>query len=193
MEHSLFYSPEYSQVIALYDYTAKDTLEKCYSTLRQVDMHGSLCIANLFTQNIPTVPGPLWVWIPPMSQLQAIALVRAFDPGAWVRIAFDVRFVASIFRGEPFVKSKLQLGQTSQLVEGPGQSALQSAYFFLSGCCMAQRRSLSGRSPFCQLKLSEKSQIHWKSFSTKATNLKLTMKQNHQPRCSLPESAGEGG
>ena len=23
--------------------------------------------------------------------------------------------------------------------------------FFLSGCCMAQRRSLSGRSPFCQL------------------------------------------
>ena len=45
----------------------KDTLEKCYSTLRQVDMHGSLCIANLFTQNIPTVPGLLWFWIPPMS------------------------------------------------------------------------------------------------------------------------------
>ena len=45
----------------------KDTLEKCYSTLRQVGMHGSLCIANLSTQNNPTVPGPLWVWIPPMS------------------------------------------------------------------------------------------------------------------------------
>ena len=43
------------------------TLEKCYSALRQVDMHRSLCIANLFTQNIPTVPGPLWVRIPPMS------------------------------------------------------------------------------------------------------------------------------
>ena len=27
----------------------KDTLEKCYSTLRQVGMHGSLCIANLST------------------------------------------------------------------------------------------------------------------------------------------------
>ena len=50
-----------------------------------------------------------------LDQVQAIALVRAFDPGAWVRIAFDVRFVASIFRGEPFVKSKLQLGQTFQL------------------------------------------------------------------------------
>ena len=58
---------------------------------------------------------------------------------------------------------------------------------------MAQRRSLSGRSPFCQLKLSERSQIHWKSFSTKATNLKRTTKQNHQPLCSLPDSAGEGG
>ena len=58
---------------------------------------------------------------------------------------------------------------------------------------MAQRRSLSGRSAFCQLKVSEKSQIHWKRFSTKATDLKHTMKQNHQPRCSLPESAGEGG
>ena len=51
-----------------------------------------------------------------LDQVQAIALVRAFDPGAWVRIAFDVRSVASILRGEPFVKSKLQLGQTSQLV-----------------------------------------------------------------------------
>ena len=30
----------------------------------------------------------------------------------------------------------------------------------LSGCCMAQRRSLSGRSPFCQQKLRRKSQFH---------------------------------
>ena len=49
---------------------------------------------------------------------------------------------------------------------------------FLSGCCIAQRRSLSARSPFCQLKLSEESQIHWKSFSAKATNLKRTTKKN---------------
>ena len=45
-----------------------------------------------------------------LDQVQAIELVRAFDPGAWIRIAFDVRSVASILRGEPFVKSKLQLG-----------------------------------------------------------------------------------
>ena len=30
----------------------KDTLEKCYSTLRQVGMHGSLCIANLSNRTI---------------------------------------------------------------------------------------------------------------------------------------------
>ena len=42
---------------------------------------------------------------------------------------------------------------------------------FLSGCCMAQRRSLFGRSPFCQRKLSEESQIQWKSVSLKATTL----------------------
>ena len=36
---------------------------------------------------------------------------------------------------------------------------------------MAQRRSLSGRSPFCQRKLSEESQIQWKSVSSKATNI----------------------
>ena len=56
---------------------------------------------------------------------------------------------------------------------------------------MAQRRSLSERSPFCQLKLSEESQIHWKSFTAKVTNLKQTTKK-HQPHCSLPESAGAG-
>jgi len=32
------------------------------------------------------------------------------------------------------------------------QQCLFGASFFLSGCCMAQRRSLSGRSPFCQRK-----------------------------------------
>ena len=61
--------------------------------------------------------------------------------------------------------------------------------FFFSECCMAQRKSLSGRSPFCQRKQSEESQIHWKSFSLKATITKPKT-QKHQPRCSLPESAG---
>ena len=51
-----------------------------------------------------------------LDQVEAIALLRAFDPGAWVRIAFDVKSVASTLRGEPFVRSVLQLGQTSQLM-----------------------------------------------------------------------------
>ena len=51
-----------------------------------------------------------------LDQVETIALLRAFDPGAWVRIAFDVATVASNLRGEPFVKSVLQMGQTSQLM-----------------------------------------------------------------------------
>ena len=50
---------------------------------------------------------------------------------------------------------------------GAASAAPREEVFFLSGCCVAQRRSLSGRSPFCQLKLSEKSQIHWKVFPRK--------------------------
>ena len=50
------------------------------------------------------------------------------------------------------------------------RGSLVVRFFFLAGCCMAQRRSLSGRSPFCQPKRSIK----------------------HQPRSSLPESAGVG-
>ena len=37
------------------------------------------------------------------------------------------------------------------------------ATFFFSGCCMAQRRSLSGRSPLCQQTLITKSQCHWEN------------------------------
>ena len=62
--------------------------------------------------------------------------------------------------------------------------------FFLSDCCVAQR-SLFGRSPFCQRKLSEESQIHWKSVSLKTTN-ESNNEKNHQPQCSLPESAEAG-
>ena len=51
-----------------------------------------------------------------LDQVEAIALLRAFDPGERVRIAFDGKSVASILRGEPFVRSVLQMGQTSQLM-----------------------------------------------------------------------------
>ena len=40
-----------------------------------------------------------------LDQVEAIAMLRAFDPGAWIRIAFDVTAVASKLRGEPFVRS----------------------------------------------------------------------------------------
>ena len=56
---------------------------------------------------------------------------------------------------------------------------------------MAQRRLLSGRSPFCQRQQSEESQIHWIFFSTKSTNFKQTHEKT-PTRCSLPESAGAG-
>ena len=58
-----------------------------------------------------SVMGP---WI--KSRRLHCLLVRAFNPGAWIRIAFDVKSVASLLRGEPFVRSILQSGQTSQLV-----------------------------------------------------------------------------
>ena len=53
--------------------------------------------------------------------------------------------------------------------------------------------SLSGRSTFCQLKLSVESQIYWKRFS-KYSNKSENKPKKHQPHCSLPESAevGEG-
>ena len=41
---------------------------------------------------------------------------------------------------------------------------------------MAQRRSLSGRSPFCQLQLSEKSQIHWKGFFHESNKFEKTQR-----------------
>ena len=33
----------------------------------QAALNGSFCTAKIFTMDFPTVPGPLWVWIPPMS------------------------------------------------------------------------------------------------------------------------------
>ena len=68
-----------------------------------------------------------------------------------------------------------------------GQRPRTCGCFFLSECCMAQRRSLSGRSPFCQRKQSEESQIHWKSVSLKATNTK----QNTQKTPTTLQSPGE--
>ena len=65
-------------------------------------------------------------------------------------------------------------------------------HFFLSECCMAQRRSLSGRSPFCQRKLSEESQFTGNLFPRKQQTQNYKKRKKHQSQCSLPESAGWG-
>ena len=57
----------HSDVIQPYPRMGKDTLERCYGTLMQVAMNCSYCIAILLTKDIPTFPGSLWVWIPPMT------------------------------------------------------------------------------------------------------------------------------
>ena len=63
-------------------------------------------------------------------------------------------------------RSRANCRQTAYSLRSPiigSEMALMAArVFFLSGCCMAQRRSWSGRSPFCQLKRFKESQIRWK-------------------------------
>ena len=62
---------------------------------------------------------------------------------------------------------------------------------FLSGCCMAQRRSLSGRSPFCQRKQSD-SRKFTGNFYPRINKLE-TKHEKTPTTCSLPESAGAVG
>ena len=50
---------------------------------------------------------------------------------------------------------------------------------FLSGCCMAQRRSLSGRSPFCQRTQRIKSQCHFQNYHI---FVKATTKKHEQSK-----------
>ena len=63
--------------------------------------------------------------------------------------------------------------------------------FFLSGCCMAQRRSLSGRSPFCQRKLSDSRKFKWKFCSLKATTLTKQKTQNTPNTMQSPRECRE--
>ena len=65
--------------------------------------------------------------------------------------------------------------------------------FFLSECCMAQRRSLCGRSPFCQRKQSKCRNFTGSLFFHESNKPKTKHETKHQPRCSLPESAGAVG
>ena len=59
---------------------------------------------------------------------------------------------------------------------------------FLSGCCMAQRRSLSGRSPFCQRTQRIKSQCHFQNYhifvkaTTKKNEIEKTPTSMQSPR-----------
>lgn len=42
--------------------------------------------------------------------------MRVFDPGEWLRIAFDVRLLVAHVRGEMFLKPKIQSGQRPMTV-----------------------------------------------------------------------------
>ena len=68
---------------------------------------------------------------------------------------------------------------------------LATIRLFLSGCCMAQRRSLSGRSPFCQRKQSD-SRKFTGNFYPRINKLE-TKHEKTPTTCSLPESAGAVG
>ena len=51
---------------------------------------------------------------------------------------------------------------------------------FFSGCCMAQRRSLSGRSPFCQRKLSDSRKFNGNLF-LESNNINHKQKTQNTP------------
>ena len=57
---------------------------------------------------------------------------------------------------------------------------------------MAQRRSLSGRSPFCQLKLSEKSQINWKGFFHESNKFEKTQRNKTTNHNAVSRECREG-
>ena len=65
--------------------------------------------------------------------------------------------------------------------------------FFLSGCCMAQRRSLSGRSPFCQRKLSDSRKFNGNLFlESSNVNHKQTKTQNTPTTMQSPRECRDG-
>ena len=72
-------------------------------------------------------------------------------------------------------------------------STPRSPPFFFPECCMAQRRSLSGRSPFCQRKQSKCRNFTGSLFFHESNKPKTKHETKHQPRSSLPESAGAVG
>ena len=99
----------------------------------------------------------------------ACPLNVAHPAGAYnVRSTVGLEFLNKLPPSIPFnrcVTTELRLLITAFEIENMDLGVLVSVLlagvipdnfpFFFSGCCMAQRRSLSGRSPFCQRKLSD--------------------------------------
>ena len=79
----------------------------------------------------------------------------------WVQGVWTYDFQKGVHRNGHFLQREMDKGGPQwslSLVKNFLSKAvyrLVKVCFFLSGCCMAQRRSLSGRSPFCQRKLSD--------------------------------------
>ena len=71
--------------------------------------------------------------------------------------------------------------QMPQLMMSAAQEQKKRRFtLFLSGCCMAQRRSLSGRSPFCQRKLSDSRKFNGNLF-LESNNINHKQKTQNTP------------
>ena len=65
--------------------------------------------------------------------------------------------------------------------------------FFLSECCMAQRRSLSGRSPFCQRKQSDSRNFTGSLFFHESNKLVTKHETKTPTTMQSPRECGGGG
>ena len=92
-------------------------------------------------------------------------LSQAFGHPPWMRQ--HLRSVTGSFHLKFALKWTIFIHMTWETHDG--SMGLVYMPFFCLNASWLNEGSSSGRSPFCQRKLSEKSQIHWQKFSMKAT------------------------
>ena len=115
-------------------------------------------------QDYPPAPPVTTHWCPPTTTLSSVSTsppsitLTSISTMSTAKLRNWPRFSqALIFPNHLWIAYACKPSKATMAAMFPATSIP----FFLSGCCMAQRRSLSGRSPFCQRKLRIKSQIHW--------------------------------
>ena len=125
-------------------------------------------VTSLVGLSRPGVEGPFFIYKAPcliggqsFHRVRLMATTNSRPEPLLMEIACHFEDLANPVQFEPWrllalipLEEGREIGATI-----PATSLLTSVpfdnQFFLSGCCMAQRRSLSGRSPFCQRKLSD--------------------------------------